>query len=64
MILKPWFHHPLGAMDTPSGREGFRGFRGKGGRFAADFEKGARLTAQVRASRGGGLCRRVVFADA
>ena len=41
----------------------------KGGRvvvaaFAAAFEKGARLTAQVGAARGGGLCRRVVFADA
>ena len=38
--------------------------RGRYRRFAADFEKGARLTAQVRAARGGGLCRRVVFTDA
>ena len=37
---------------------------GGGGRFAADFEKGARLTAQVGAACGGGLCKRVVFADA
>ncbi len=28
------------------------------------LKKGARLTAQVMAACGGGLCRRVVFADA
>ena len=53
MILKPGFHRPLGPMDTPFGREGFKGFRrfrGEGGRFAADFKKGARLTAQVGAA--------------
>ena len=32
--------------------------------MAAVFEKGARLTAQVGAACGGGLCRKVVFADA
>ena len=69
MILKPGFHRTLGRW-TLLRREGFKGFRrfrgfkGEGGRFAADFEKGARLTAQVGAARGGGLCRRVVFADA
>ena len=31
---------------------------GCGGRFAAVFKKGARLTAQVMAACGGGLCRR------
>jgi len=55
MILKPGFHRPKGRW-TRLRREGFKGFRrfkgfkGKGGRFAADFEKGARLTAQVGAA--------------
>ncbi len=37
---------------------------GCGGRCAAVFKKGARLSAQVVAACGGGLYRRVVFADA